>query len=190
MISGKSWLSAFMQVIDNSYKKYNIADWTSSEWTHFLGEVLDEVGKKAEYSVVHLRPDNKAESGEYLNIDALYFADKDYTSDEKEPLVLPRVAVELENSYSSDKIAYCLWKLMCIRTALKVLICYQRNEQKIRDLKARLEAVILDGKLMEGQDVEVLLLIGNEDSHEDTEWNNYYSVFEWKNNGGFKQTKF
>ena len=79
-----------------------------------------------------------------MNIDGLFFDNhsyKKFVSDKmgmENPLVLPTAAVELENSYDLDKIDYCLWKLMCIRTQIRILICYQSNTEKNSPFKSPL----------------------------------------------------
>ena len=184
-MNGRSWVLHFTKAIDELYEKHtNKTDWTASTWTSFLGEVLDAVAAKMNCYVVRRRPDNQDESGEYLNIDGLFIDNDAYAlvPDGHDPLVLPSVAVELENSYAHDKIAYCLWKTMCIRTPIKVLICYQSNTENIALLRAHLENVILQGNLIKGTDADVIVIIGDESiSDENTEWKDYYSVFEWQN---------
>jgi hypothetical protein len=184
-MNGRLWLFHFTKAIDELYEKRpKKADWTVSSWTNFLGEVLDEVASKINCYVVRRRPDNQDESGEYLNIDGLFIDNDAYAlvPDGHDPLVLPSVAVELENSYSQDKIAYCLWKIMCIRTPIKVLICYQNNAEDVTRLKDHLKNVILKGNLIKGAEADVIVIIGDESiSDENIEWKDYYSVFEWQN---------
>ncbi|HPD60365.1 MAG TPA: hypothetical protein PKV48_01205, partial [Thermodesulfobacteriota bacterium] len=145
-MNSRPWLLLFTKLIDKIYEKDPVKNNLSDEkWTNFIGKVLDGVGEKMDCYVIRRRPENKDDSGEYLNIDAM-FIDKgayEFKAENAEPLVLPEVAVELENSYTHDKIAYCLWKTMCIRTPLKVLICYQSNEENVTRLKFHLEKVLL-----------------------------------------------
>lgn len=183
-MNGREWLSRFFEAIDDIYEKRDTikSDWTNSKWTTFLGEVLDKVADKMNCYVQQRRPDNKDESGEYLNIDGLFVDNDAYDSIpykyNKDPLVLPRVAVELENDPSRDKIAYCLWKTMCIRTPIKVLICYQSNAENVALLKAYLEKVM--GNLMNETDADVIIIIGNESAGENAVWKDYYTAFEWQ----------
>jgi len=59
---------------------------------------------------------------EYLGLDAIAF----------EPVGVRRwrfpVAVfELENSVTDDRVAYSLWKVLCIRAQLRVVFCYRQD---------------------------------------------------------------
>lgn len=187
-MNGRAWVLHFTKAIAELYERHpNKPNWPDSEWTLFLGKVLDEVGSKINCYVVRRRPDNQNESGEYLNIDGLFIDNDAYASvldrDNRDPYVLPSIAVELENSLSIDKIAYCLWKIMCIRTPIKILICYQSNAKNVAQLKNYLEDIMLKGNLTKGYKAEVIVIIGNENiPDEKTEWKDYYSVFEWQSN--------
>ncbi|MDP3014756.1 MAG: hypothetical protein Q8M92_10965 [Candidatus Subteraquimicrobiales bacterium] len=181
---GRLWLTYFTQVIKSvvvDYKK----EWTSSLWTNFMGEVLDGVAEKMNCYVTRRRQNKKEESGEYFNIDGLFINNCEYALiNEKngwDPFVLPSAAVELENSYDLNKISYCLWKLMCIRTPIRVLICYQDNSKDVAILRKHLENVIWQGSLMKGTAGDVLIFIGDESVADDAPWEKYFSVFEWRN---------
>lgn len=41
----------------------------------------------------------------------------------------PAAAFELENSSDDDRVAYSLWKVLCIRAKLRVVFCYRRNSE-------------------------------------------------------------
>lgn len=183
-MNGRAWVLHFIKVIDVLYEKHqNKTDWTASSWTTFLGDVLDKVALKSNYYVVRRRPDNQDESGEYLNIDGLFFDNNDYNDSIPEghdPRVLPSAAIELENNYSQDKIAYCLWKLMCIRTPIRILICYQSNAENLTRLKNHLENVMLKGNLTKDNKADVIVIIGDESVADEKPWKDYYSVFEWQ----------
>jgi hypothetical protein len=42
----------------------------------------------------------------------------------------PVAAFELENSNEDDRVAYSLWKVLCIRAKLRVVFCYRRDAEK------------------------------------------------------------
>jgi hypothetical protein len=181
---GRLWLTYFTQVIKSAAVD-DKKEWTSSLWTEFMGSAIDGVAKKMNCDLIRRRQDKKEESGEYFNIDGLFIYNCEYALiDEKigwDPFVLPSAAVELENSYDLNKISYCLWKLMCIRSPIRVLICYQDSSKGVAKLRNHLENVIWHGSLMKGDDGDVLIIIGNESIAEDAPWGKYYSVFEWRN---------
>ena len=39
----------------------------------------------------------------------------------------PVAVFELENSHEDDRIAYSLWKVLCVRAELRVVFCYRRS---------------------------------------------------------------
>ena len=185
-MNGTSWLKYFEQVITCERKQSSLGTSPRDrEWTSFMQKVMDTVGDKMNCTVTRLRPEDKTRSGEYLTIDA-FFVDKEAfnsknNSTEYDPFVLPRAVVELENSDDVNKISYCLWKILCIRAPIRVLICYQGNSIKVQKLKERLEEVIQDGGLMKDATGDLLVIIGNESVKE---WKSYFSdcfsVFEWQ----------
>ncbi len=174
----KIWLNVFLKSLD---KMSNVLDAsTGDKWTQSMGLVMDTVGKELHCGVVRRRPEasDKEESGEYLNIDFMFFDEKDYDEDNN---VLPRAVIEHENMYNPEKIQYCLWKILCINTPLKVLICYQANASKIIPLKKQLEDTVRKGRLMDGAHSDLLIIIGDDTKDDDSEWHEIFNVFEWRN---------
>lgn len=179
---GRLWLNYF---IKSCVELDDEGDCDGKEWTEFMGKVLDRVADKMDCYVVRRRTKKKEESGEYLNIDAIFIGNVEYDLIEPkengwDPFVLPRAVVELENSYDINKISYCLWKILCIRSPIRVLVCYQNNKNKVRSLKEHLEEVISHGNLLKKTDGDLLVIIGN-DSARDEDWGKFFTVFEWRN---------
>lgn len=181
-MTGRIWLKHFTKIIDKEEEK----QWTAAQWTEFMGRVLDHVAKKINCYVARHRQKKKEDedSSEYLGIDAVFIDNFEYKSMEESdwnPVGLPRAAVELENSYDQKRISYCLWKLLCVRAQIRVLICYQDNQVKVDNLKERLEDLIWQGSLMKGTDADLLVIIGNEGVEKEKSWSDYFSVYEWRN---------
>jgi hypothetical protein len=108
--------------------------------------------------------------------------DEDDKSKGRDPFVLPRVVVELENDFSHQKISYSLWKILCVRSPVRVLICYQRDKEKISKLKEHLENVIWQGSLTKGDGGDLLIIIGDESrAYKVERWREYFTVYEWRN---------
>jgi len=194
---GRLWLKYFTEMIVAKRKDYSeqVQVFKDAEWTEFMRGVMDGVGKQMNCRVTRIRPENREMSGEYLNIDVVFIDNAEYDLYKGgtgwDPFVLPRAVVELENNYDVDKISYCLWKILCVRSPIRVLICYQRNTKRVKDLKERLENVIWQGSLMKGTDGDLLVIIGDASVSEswtpDIPWREFYgkyfSVFEWRNDG-------
>lgn len=200
-MTGKQWIESFLESLFECRDMANLDVYNEkdSKWTEFMVENAIKKGmeKKTYCNVVCIisgDPAIKKDSGEYLNIDAMFFNNSDYhkpvylkvkNKTKYDPRVLPSAVVEHENGGSSDdKIAHCLWKLLCIRSQLRVLICYWDNIDSIRKF---LEDTIIEGGLAEGLVGELFVVIGDR-LKDQVLWNtytdikNYFSVFKWNNN--------
>jgi hypothetical protein len=195
-VTGKQWVEAFIESLFELKERANSEKYNNSDtlWTEFMvKEVMKEVmAKKVDCQVTCRDQDDNKNSGEYLNIDAMFFNKSDYTPEyqksktEYDPRVIPAVIVEHENEGSGeDKIAHCLWKLLCVRSGLRVLICYHKN---IEEIKEFLEKTIRNSKLVNGlTDDELFVIIGNSLKNKilwekPNDIKEYFSIFEWKNN--------
>lgn len=198
---GKEWVEAFLESLFECREKANldIYNETYGKWTEFMvQDVIKGMEKDTNCHVVCVMNGDLTlkggDSGEYLNIDAMFFNRSDYEKqvywkvEQKrnyDPWVLPAAIVEHENVNTGiEKIAYCLWKLLCIRSQLRFLICYGDNINKFRQY---LEETIKEGGLAEGLKGELFVIIGDtlRDKHH---WHSrddikkYFNIFEWKNN--------
>jgi len=162
------------------------SDCEGEQWTEFMGRILDVVGDKMNCVCVRSRQKSTKEnpSGEYLDIDAFYFDKADYDlpvgiGDDEDPFVLPAAVVELENSLDVNKIAYCLWKILCVRAPIRSLVCYQKGMDNVTSLAKHLEDIIWQRGLLKGGDGDLLVIVGN-DKKGDSDWEDYFNVFEWR----------
>jgi len=184
-VDGRLWAKNFLGFLKKV--RYPRNPWKDADWTEFVGKAVARVAKKmGYYSRMRRKRAGKGEdSGEYFNIDAIFFDLKSYDRLEFgknwDPFVLPQMAVELENSYKLAKISYCLWKLFCIRSPLRILVCYQKRKNGARIVQKRLSAVIKKGRLAEGDSGQLLVIVGDDTVGEDVSWEEYYSAFEWRN---------
>ena len=183
-MNGRIWLNYFFQTC--RYLE-ELSDCEGEAWTEFMGKVLDVVGQKMNCVVIRSRQKSTKEepSGEYLDIDAVYFDKVDYDlpigmSDDEDPFALPKTVVELENSFNTNKITYCAWKILCVRSPIRALICYQKGMDKVTALAKHLEDIIWQRGLLKWDNGDSLVIIGN-DQKEDSEWEDYFNVFEWRN---------
>lgn len=145
---------------------------TDAKWTKSIELVMDKLGEKLHCSV--WRRGRGQENQEYLGIDFMFF-DKC----EEDEYVLPVAIVEHENNYDKKYIEYSLWKILCVRSPVKVLICYQNNAGDIASLVQHLEDVIWQGSLMKGSDSDLLVIIGDQST--EGAWEKYYKVYECRN---------
>jgi len=141
-MTGRIWLTYFLQTCSDLEDQSKCE---GEQWMKFIGKVLDVVGDKINCIVIRNRP--KSTQKEYLDIFALYLDKKDYDlqigmSGHEDPLALPRAVIELENNFDINKIAYCLWKILCVRAPIRVLICYQAGLDLVISLTKHLEEII------------------------------------------------
>ncbi len=62
---------------------------------------------------------------EYLSLDVVAFdlmGERRWRS--------PHAVFELENSQDDDRVAYSLWKVLCVRSKLRVVFCYRRDREQ------------------------------------------------------------
>jgi hypothetical protein len=65
---------------------------------------------------------------EYLGLDVMAFAAGETR------WCFPVATLELENSRRDDRIAYSLWKVLCVRSELRLVFCYRREPDDGADL--------------------------------------------------------
>ncbi|NUM48338.1 MAG: hypothetical protein HUU38_26825, partial [Anaerolineales bacterium] len=68
---------------------------------------------------------------EYLTLDVTAF---DPTPTQPQVWPFPIAIFELENSPNDARIAYSLWKVLCVRAALRVVFCYRRHSEQAAPL--------------------------------------------------------
>jgi len=183
---GRLWLNSFINVLKEKEKTdYPKNPNNDSEWTGFMKKIMEGVAKEMGCYVAQSFQEKGKESYEYLNIDAIFIDNAEYDimredNGQYDPFVLPRAVVELENKYNIEKISYCLWKILCVRAPIRVLICYQNGKEKVKSLREHLENVIWQGSLMKGSDGDLLVVIGDDSAREEASWEDYFTVFEWR----------
>jgi hypothetical protein len=107
---------------------------------------------------------------EYLGIDVIAFPPE---GDLPCRWPMPLAAFELENSRRDDRVAYSLWKVLCIRTELRVVFAYRPDWERSRQLVGAVERDVLGGlrpeqrTSLEGQTV---LVVGNRGEGETFPW--------------------
>ena len=179
-----------IKVLAETMEEHKEEGWSIKDnkpWTKFLVKVLKNAGEKIGYKIQARDMSEPHNSGEYLNIDVLFFNKSDYghnswkSKDYDEP-VMPIAAVELENNPLEEQIIYCLWKLLCLRVSTRLLICYQANEDKVLLLKKHLQERILDYSLKEQDTGSLFVIIGDESKKRKQQWWDYYKAYEWGNN--------
>jgi hypothetical protein len=121
---------------------------------------------------------------EYLSIDVMAFLD------EGKRWHFPKAALELENSLEDNKIAYSLWKVMCVKAELKIVFCYRRKPDEGPTLIDYLTNEVVNSMDIEERerlDGHTLVVIGSRNESE----NFPFGFFKWweleNNTGNFRR---
>jgi len=161
----ETWYAAFMQVLQRHEAARPLREAAAAgrlgAWTEALTgvvvEVCREMGRQtaARWHRLDVLPISRSE---YLALDAMAFT----PSSAGWPF--PVAVFELENSRQDDKVAYSLWKLLCVRAQIRILFCYRRDVAAGGALVRQLEETVV-GSLPIEERVnlvgETLLIVGS-----------------------------
>ena len=106
---------------------------------------------------------------EYLNMDVMAFSGSPAVGRWR----LPIAAFELENHRTDDRVGYSLWKVLCLRTELRVVFAFRRDwEESRRSVDAIGRDVVGSLTVAERISVagETALIIGNRGDGESFPW--------------------
>ena len=150
------------------------------EWTRLLTAVVvrscADVGWQAAAKGHTL--DLLSQAGqEFLGMDVMAFE----SSKGGDPTWRFPVAVfELENSRDDDRVAYSLWKVLCLRTRLRVVFAYRGDWDEAGTLTARLSAEVVGPvPLIQRSQLtgETLFVVGSRGEADTFPWS-YFKVWE------------
>jgi len=128
----EDWYAAFMDTLQRHeasrpLKEAAAAD-RLSDWTKALTGIVVDVCQQMGWQAAakwHRADVLPISRSEYLALDAMVFDVGASPSSAAWPF--PAAVFELENSRQDDKVAYSLWKVLCVRTRLRVVFCYRRD---------------------------------------------------------------
>lgn len=78
---------------------------------------------------------------EYVGMDVMAFESSQVAEGRR--WNFPVAVFELENSRDDDRVAYSLWKVLCLRCPLRVVFAYREDWQQARNLVNRLSADVI-----------------------------------------------
>jgi hypothetical protein len=128
--------------------------------THLTGSVV-EVCKVMDWRAAakgHLGDVLPVARNEYLALDVIAFS----KSEARWPL--PVAVFELENSKDDDRVAYSLWKVLCVRATLRIVFAYRSDVKAGVELVGRLTNSVIGGLSIDERRAikgETSLIIGN-----------------------------
>jgi hypothetical protein len=123
----KEWQDAFFQGLQSHEAAQSLREAAVAgrlgDWTTCLTRAVVHSCKELGWVAAargHLADVLPIPRNEYLALDVMAFQQ---TAGNRWPL--PVAVFELENSPDNDRVAYALWKLLCIRASLRVLFAYR-----------------------------------------------------------------
>lgn len=175
------WKSAFFNAVPrpayaNRLKEASLKN-ANLQWTQTLTDVVVAVchGQDWLAAAKGHRLDFLPESrSEYLGIDVIGFEKNDHK------WAFPIAAIELENSRKDNRIAYSLWKLLCLRVKLRIVFCYRSSPDAGPDLIRFLDTHVIDSMRIEDRlnlEGDTLVVMGYRNKSETFP----YGFFKWWN---------
>lgn len=175
----EKWVKAFRDVvmhprISDPLKTASI-DENLRHWTTLLTDAVVESCHQLDWQAaakghtLYLLPQK---GQEYLGLDAVAF-DVAPGQRHSSRWPFPVAVFELENSLSDDRVAYSLWKVMCVKAGLRVVFAYRRDSLQVADLVNSLKINVVSGiPSIERARIfgEILLVIGNRSDGEAFPW--------------------
>lgn len=162
-----AWAPAFMEALQarevGEALRSAATAGNMAEWTRLLTGVVvkscDMVGWPAAARGHRLALLPQA-GQEYLGIDVMAFAPASGDPGPRWPL--PLAAFELENQ--KERAGYSLWKVICVRTSLRVVFAYRDTWEQVRELVGTLRDEVVRGLTVEERQAlggELLLVTGS-----------------------------
>jgi len=192
------WSAAFLERLQDAavaapLKQASLAS-RLAEWTAHLTAVVvrtcETIGWKAAAKGFPLQLLPQL-GQEYLGIDVMAFPAPERSDESSQRWRLPVAVFELENSRQDDRVAYSLWKVLCVRVMLRVVFAYRNDWEEARQLVRRLaEEVVPCISVEERASLvgETLLVIGSRGEGETFPWG-YFKLWKLdKNTGRFEKT--
>jgi hypothetical protein len=109
---------------------------------------------------------------EYLSIDVTAFPEQNGGSGPTR-WPMPLAAFELENARDADRVAYSLWKLLCLRAGLRVVFAYRPDWEQGRALVQALQETVV-GAMSPTERMslggETVVIVGNRGDGETFPW--------------------
>lgn len=162
-----AWRTLFHDVVqrreDAAALKRASVEGTLGVWTKLLTasavETCEGLGWSAS-AIGHKLDLLPIAQSEYLSLDVTAFGDGDRR------WRFPKAVFELENSLRDDRIAYSLWKVLCVRAELRAVICYRRTGDDAAALIRVLGDEVVRAMGLSGRTAlggETLVVVGSRD---------------------------
>lgn len=172
----ESWRSAFQDRLEDPTVagplKVASLEEDLKSWTACLTTAVVESCQLQNWTAAakgHLLDANPKPGQEYLNIDVMAFEPRP----ESVRWASPTAVFELENARTDTRIAYSLWKVLCVRAKLRVVFAFRRDwETSRKTVTAVCEDVIGGMSIADRMDIggETLIIVGNRGDGDSFPW--------------------
>jgi hypothetical protein len=159
------WYDAFMQALQRREASRPLKEAAAAsrlgDWTRALTSTVVDVCQQMGWEIAakwHQGDVLPISRSEYLALDVMAFAPTSVV------WPFPVAVFELENSRQDDKVAYSLWKVLCVRAPLRVVFCYRRDVGAGSTLVGHLADTVVGSLSIEervGLAGETLLIVGS-----------------------------
>jgi len=126
----EAWYAAFMETLRRHEASRPLKEAAAAgrlgDWTQALTSIVVDVCQQMGWQTAarwHRADVLPVSRSEYLALDAVAFDARESSASADWPF--PVAVFELENSRQDDKVAYSLWKVLCVRTWLRIVFCYR-----------------------------------------------------------------
>ncbi|MGH9833711.1 MAG: hypothetical protein ACRD9Y_11885, partial [Blastocatellia bacterium] len=183
----ESWRETFLQTLRQDEFARNLRDAALQErlgdWTKTLTAAVVASCQSLGWQAAakgHRLAALPVPNSEYLNLDVMALAVNESR------WRFPVAIFELENSPTDDRVAYSLWKVLCVRAEMRVVFCYRRDRNAGAVLTRRLSDEVINAfDISRRLDLEgeTLLVIGSRDESA-TFPNNFFRWWMLEHNTG------
>lgn len=170
-----TWRTAFLEQIEQPWMmealKQSALAGELASWTSNLTTAVVRACEAVEWAAAaKWNPSGRLpqRGKEYLNIDVMALP-----AGPMPRWPLPLAVFELENHPTDKRVAYSLWKVLCIRVPLRVVIAYRPDWEQSRQLVARLTEDVIGGlspDQLAGQGGQTIVVVGNRGEGETFPW--------------------
>lgn len=162
----QSWFGAFIETVKTHEASTSLRQAAESaelkRWTAALTSVVISTFPKMGWCGAargHRSSLLPVPRSEYLELDAVAFQT---AGDQR--WRFPVGVFELENSPIDDPVAYSLWKILCVRASLRVMVCYRRDANQGAELMRHLSDQVIQSMeipMRAGLGGETLVIVGS-----------------------------
>ena len=160
------WFGAFMETVKTHEASSSLREAAENSdlkrWTTGLTSVIISTFPKMAWRGAargHRSSFLPVPRSEYLELDVVAFD----TAGERR-WRFPVGVFELENSPTDDLVAYSLWKVLCVRASLRVMVCYRRDANQVAELMRHLSEQVIQSMeipVRAGLGGETLVIVGS-----------------------------